>query len=191
VDTAQLTVQATVWAAVAAAVSALIAAITAAITLFIARANIADSNANVRSADFGNCLDVVGRLADAQRKLRDAGTDQRIRDFEFREMLNLLEALALLVNDDKITPSTRKFTTLFLEEAWAFLDADEGNRALIAESRKSSETFIELKKFAKTHNARIVKLTAVYREQLDTQRADQLPPNPPNEDLLATKPERR
>jgi hypothetical protein len=152
--------------ATSGAIAAVAAAISAFLTLIIAVANYRSGHAGANAADVENCLAVVNDLGEAERRVRDAPLDSDIRTWEFRALLNLLEALALLVNERKIAPSTGKITTEYLEESWAFLDADESNRTLIEESLKSPETFNELKRFAKQHYARISLLRDRYRKEL-------------------------
>src|SRR5438445_558314 len=108
-----------IWSAISAGASAVSATVAPVIRSFTGKA----ANAQNRVADFNNCLEVVKQLAEAQRRVRDASDDTR-RIFEFRELLNLFEALALLINEKKIPPSTRHYAGHFLEEAWAWLETD-------------------------------------------------------------------
>ncbi len=148
-----------------AAISAIVAAFTAVLTLGIAWANFSTARTDAKSSDFENCLDVVTKLAEAQRLVRDADNEEAKR-FEFRELLNLMEALALLENHKKIAPSTRKFTKHFLIEGWAFLRTSKVTRELLSNSVTGAETFIELTKFAEEHKAAIERLTKIYERQL-------------------------
>lgn len=147
-----------------AAVAAIAAAATAVVTLVIALANTAAAWTTAHSADFSNCLDAVAKLGEAQRRVRDA-KEEPTRQFEMRELLNLMEALALLENDKKLAPSTRKFTEKFLEEAYAFLQADDGNRDFLDSSVTGADTFAELMKFARKRRGRIEALTKHYKQQ--------------------------
>ena len=138
---------ATFWTAVAA----IAAAVSAALTLFIAKANLAAAKTDARSSDFDSCLDVVTKLADAQRRVRDTGNDPD-REFEFRELLNLMEALALLENDDRIASSTRKVTKHFLLETYTYLQSQPHLVTFLQASITGNETFAELHKFAQRHS---------------------------------------
>src|SRR5690348_6339651 len=89
----------------------------ATVALFVARYAVRAHAAQTRVADFNNCLEVVKQLADAQRKVREAKSDDDKFKFEFRELLNLLEALALLINDRNVAPSGTRFASHFLREA--------------------------------------------------------------------------
>ena len=99
------------WALGTALASAAIALVA---LLFSAKAALTQAKA----ADFNNCLEVVKQLAEAQRRVRDA-KDEAEKHFEFRELFNLLEALAKLANDRKLQSSTRDYVEHFLIEAWA------------------------------------------------------------------------
>jgi hypothetical protein len=148
------------WAAVAAiasAVSAVAALVVAWITWRTARAG-------AKSADFDSCLALVAQVGDALRKVRDAPADQK--KFEINELMNLLEALAMLVNKGKIAPSTRLYTEHYLEEVWAWLNASPDMATLIGSSVTGPETFADLQKFAKRRKRRIRGLEKAYKERI-------------------------
>jgi len=134
------------WSAVAAACSAIAAAVSLAVASHAKRIQ-------GRSADFANCIEVVERLGVAQRRVRDAPDNHY--EFEFRELLNLLEALALLHNDSKIVPSTRKVVEKFLAEAIAWMRRDERMKQLMAKAMTGATTFAELEKFETRQGAQI------------------------------------
>jgi hypothetical protein len=142
-------------AAIAAAISTLLTFIVVGVSFFTARQD-------AKASDFTSCLDVVTRLADAQRRVRDARDNEDVRQFELRELLNLMEALALLENGNRITPSTRKFTGHFLEEAWAYIRSEPSLRPLLENSITGDETFLELSKFAERRAGKIERLTKHY-----------------------------
>jgi hypothetical protein len=107
-------------AAVWSAVAAIFSAIAASISFYVAmQARRIQGNA----ADFSNCLEAVRNLAEAQRRVIEAQDCEDRLKFEFRELLNLLEALALLVNDGRIAPSTHKF---MMKLAQLYIPVDEG-----------------------------------------------------------------
>lgn len=147
-----------------AAVAAIAAAVTAVLTLAICLANVFQTLAQARASDFENCLNVVTKLAEAQRLVRDAQNDA-VRQFEFRELLNLMEALALLSNDKRIEPSTKKVTEHFLNESWAFLLSQDELAPLLEASVTSDSTFLELSTFAKKREKRISGLRRSYRAE--------------------------
>jgi hypothetical protein len=119
----------------------------------------------MKTADFNSCLEVVKSLASAHRMVRDA-TDDATRRFEFRELLNLMEALAMLINRGKVGPSTREYAEHFLEEAWAWLKADASVVDLVESSITGDGTFRELLTFAEMRAERIEGLTKAYKVQI-------------------------
>jgi len=149
------------WSAVAAACSAVAAAVSLTVAWHAKRIQ-------GRSADFANCIEVAGQLRDAMRRVRDEREkeDNEARyTFEFVELLNLLEALALLYNDSKIADSTKKFTSKFLGEVLGWISIDDGMATLMRKSKTGDETYLELKKFEKRHKPAIRDLSRFYRNK--------------------------
>ena len=101
--------QAAVWSAFAAIFAAVAATASAFVAWKAARGQ-------TSAADFEACLSVVEHLAGAQRTVRDA--DEAHKEFEFIELLNLMEAFALLLNDARPSSSTKKVTGHFLKKPW-------------------------------------------------------------------------
>jgi hypothetical protein len=157
------------WSAVAAGCSA----VAATVSLLVAGVSLAVSwNAKRiqgRSADFANCIEVVEQLGDAQRRVLNEREDKERYEFEFRELLNLLEALALLYNDRRIAASTKKFTGKFLDEALGWINIDHGMATLMRDSITGEGTFQELKKFEQRRKPVIRKHSHSYRERRDVQ----------------------
>jgi hypothetical protein len=121
------------------------------------------------ATDFNNCVGTVRQLAGAQRLVRDA--PEVHREFEFRELLNLMEALALLINDQKVPPSTLRTIDSFLEEAWAHLQADSQMIKLMEDSLTGENTYVELRKFAKPRKRKIEALIKRYQDAQQRERA--------------------
>lgn len=144
-----------------------VAATAAAVSAFVSLASIRivwrSSATQAKAADFDNCMRTIEWLAEALRKVRDARPEHT--EFEIREYLNVLEGLALLINDDKIAPSTLRLVEKFLEEAWAAVRSDAGWRKLVEKSITGDETFAELLKFVARNKARIDALTKLYEKQ--------------------------
>ncbi|HUN42792.1 MAG TPA: hypothetical protein VMU81_21070 [Acetobacteraceae bacterium] len=144
------------WAAVAAGCSAIAATVSLVVAWHAKRIQ-------GRSADFANCVDVIERLGCAMRRVRDA-TEEHYR-FEFIELLNLLEALAMLHNDGKIAPSTKRITRKFLDECLAWIRSDEGMKQLMADSVTGDETYMELKAFEQRRHREIARQAKSYAIQ--------------------------
>jgi hypothetical protein len=153
------------WSAVAAACSA----VAAAVSLMVAWNA---KGIQGRSADFANCIEVAEQLRDAMRRVRDERdqeNNEKRYEFEMRELLNLLEALALLYNDGRIAPSTKKFTETFLDEVLAWINIDNGMATLMRQSMTGDETYRELKKFEKRRKSGIRNLSRLYKNRRDVQ----------------------
>ena len=102
------------WTTVAAAAAAISAFLAFVSLVFVGSATRTQS----KIAEFNNCVEIVKTLAEAQRKVRNKiGSPEH--GFEFRELLNILETLALLVNRRKTTKVAREYTISFLIQALA------------------------------------------------------------------------
>lgn len=151
---------ATEWSAVAAVCSAVAALVSLVVALGAMRIQ-------ERSADFANGIDVVERLGTAMRRVRDAPKNHY--DFEFTELLNLLEALALLHNERRIAASTKKFTAKFLEEVLCCIEHNPEMAEHMRKSITGDTTYLELKKFEKHHKREIRNLWCFCRNKRDVQ----------------------
>ncbi|GAA0551874.1 hypothetical protein FHS83_001421 [Rhizomicrobium palustre] len=158
------------WAAVAAIASGF----TAAITLFIAWANHRVTLAAEKSYDFNSCLTVVFQVGQALRQVRDAPDDKK--EFEFRELLNLLEALAVGVNDKLIQAATRKMVEPFLAECYAYLKTQPSLSELLKNSVTGEGTFCELYKFASINMTQINQCIGRYNVSSDPEAPEVIRP---------------
>lgn len=149
------------WTVVAACASAASATAALIAVCFTARS----SNAQVKAADFSNCIAVVTQLGDAVRRVRDANDDPIKEPAEFHELLNLLEALALLINDRKIAPSTLRFAEHFLQESMAWIKVSPKLNFMMQRSLTSDSTYSELFRFADRRSMVISALAKSYRSQ--------------------------
>jgi hypothetical protein len=148
------------WSAIAAACSAVAASVSLVVAWHAQRIQ-------GRSADFANCIEVVERLGTAMRRVRDAPDNHY--DFEFTELLNLLEALALLHNERRIAASTKKFTAKFLEEVLGWISIDPAMEAHMRKSMTGDATYRELEKFKNHRKPGIRSLSRFYRNKRDAQ----------------------
>lgn len=153
-------------AAVASAIATVAAAVAAAGSWFAAWRT---ARIQGKSTDFSNCVEVLRQLGDAVRRVRDAA-DDGLRKFEFIELLNLLEMLALLFNHHKIAPATKQFTGKYLEESLAWIRVDPDMARLMRESTTGDDTFRELKKFENRRLTPIRGLSRFYRLRRDATR---------------------
>jgi hypothetical protein len=151
--------QAAVWSAVGAIASA----VAAGCALYVAwQAKRVQSN----SVDFANCLTVAQRLSETQRAVRDAAEENK--QFEFIELLNFMEILALLVNAGRSTTSTRKVVSDYLEEALAWIGITPWIAELMENSTTGEGTYGELKKFRAKRAKRIREKSRHYITKRDT-----------------------
>jgi hypothetical protein len=144
-----------------AAIAALAAAAAAVASAFSAWYSRKETKQERNEIDCGFCVQVIEDLAGAERKVRDAA-DQDQKDFEFRNLFNLMEALASLVNDKRVPATTLKIVENYLKEAWAWLRGDEKLTELMMASVTGSDTYIELRKFAERRHLNIEGLTNWY-----------------------------
>lgn len=113
------------------------------------------------SVDFTACLDVIERLRVAQDRVRRAEGDAEY-DFEFHELLNLLEVLALLHNDGRLAKSTKKIVGNFLDQALGWIRNDQNMEARMNSAMTSDQTFEALRKFEKRRRKEVAKLARKY-----------------------------
>lgn len=150
--------QAAIWSALAAVFSAVAASASAYVAWQAKRGQ-------TSVADFEGCLAVVGHLADAQRAVRDAPDEHK--QFEFIELLNLMEALALLLNDGRPPSSTTKVATRFLEEALSWISITPAMAELMRTSTTGEGTFAELQRFRSKRAVQIREDARHYRNKRD------------------------
>lgn len=151
--------QAAAWSALAAAIFSAVAAGASALVSWRAK------HSQTSSADFEACLAVVKQLGEAQRHVRDGGEHVR---FEFIEYLNLMEALATLVNDGRPGSTTEKVTAHYLEEALSWISITPDIAALMKEATTGDGTFNELRKFKEMRATTIRRTAKHYRDKRDT-----------------------
>jgi len=150
--------QAAVWSAAAAIFSAVAAAASAYVAWQAKRGQ-------TSAVDFECCLLVVRQLGEAQRTVRDATEEHRT--FEFIELLNLMEALALLINDGRPTSSTKKVAARFLEEALSWISITPVMSDLMKKANTGDGTFAELQKFRAKNVVQIREDARHYRNRRD------------------------
>lgn len=136
----------TEWSALASVFAAVFSAIAASAAGFVAFCSYRTQN---KSADFGDCLQVVGFLREAQKRVYDANLqcNRGLYEFEFVELLNLFEALAFLYFEGKIAPATSDFTRKFLSESLEWVGRDAAMKSLMHESMTDGGTFRYLIRF--------------------------------------------
>jgi hypothetical protein len=107
------------WSAVAATASAISAFLSFCAVLITGR--IAAKQGKV--LEFNNCIDIVKQLGEAERRVKDS--DDKDRESKFRDLLNLLETLAMLYMKNRLTKVAREYTKKYLIEVIAWIDVDD------------------------------------------------------------------
>lgn len=111
--------------------------------------------------EFNNCIDLVKQLSEAERRVKEAV--EKDRESKFRDLLNLLETLAMLYDKNRITKAARQYTKKYLIETLAWIDVDENMRRLIEQSLTGLDTFADLGNFRKHHRKEIDVHVEFYR----------------------------
>lgn len=160
-------------ATTASVIAASAAAVSASVLTIVSFFNIIALRTQVKVADYNNCLQLVRHLSDAQRAVFTSTCDSQRYDFEFRELINLLEAVALLINRNQITNSTKYYSTDFICEALAWIESDESMHVTLKDSVTASNTFKELIIFRNSHRARIDTLAHDYRDRPGSNKSEE------------------
>jgi hypothetical protein len=146
------------WSAVAATASAISAFLSFCAVLITGR--IAAKQGKV--LEFNNCIDIVKQLGEAERRVKDS--DDKDRESKFRDLLNLLETLAMLYMKNRITKIAREYTKKYLIEVIAWIDVDDNMRRLIERSLTGLDTFADLGRFRNRHRTEIDVHVEFYRQ---------------------------
>jgi hypothetical protein len=146
------------WSAVAATASAISAFLS--LCAVVITGHIAAQQGKV--LEFNNCLDIVKQIGEAERRVKAATAEDK--ESTFRDLLNLLETLAMLYMKKRITKAARDYTKKYLIEALAWVDVDDAMRALIERSFTGQDTFGDLGRFRKAHRKEIDVHVKLYRE---------------------------
>jgi hypothetical protein len=146
------------WSAVAAIASAVSAFLSLCAVVITGR--IAAKQSKV--LEFNNCIDIVKQIGEAERRVKEASDADRVS--KFRDLLNLLETLAMLYTKKRITKAAREYTRKYLVEALAWIDVDDNMRVLIDQSLTGPDTFADLGRFRRSHRREIDAFVEAYRQ---------------------------
>jgi hypothetical protein len=147
------------WPAVAATASAISAFLSFCALLVTCR--IAAKQGKV--LEFNNAIDLVKQLGEAERRVKAA--DDKDKESTFRDLLNLLETLAMLYLKGRITKAARDYTKKYLIEAMAWIEVDDTMRMLIERSFTGMDTFADLAQFRNRHRKEIDRLVQFYHSE--------------------------
>jgi hypothetical protein len=160
-------------ATTASVIAASAAAVSASVLTIVSFFNIIALRTQVKVADYNNCLQLVRHLSDTQRAVFTSKCDSQRYDFEFRELLNLIEAVALLINRSQITKSTKEYSTDFICEALAWIESDTSMHDTLKNAVTADNTFKELNIFRKLHRTRIDTLAHDYRDRPGSNKSEE------------------
>lgn len=97
--------------------------------------------------DFSSYLDLMSRFSDAWRRFKDAEDDGR-RDYEFRELLNLIEASCHLWRRGVLGRASKEMMKEYLKENIAAIAQHDYGKAHLRDAVSGAGTFSEIKAFA-------------------------------------------
>ena len=100
-----------------------------------------------RAADFSSYLGLMDRYSQAWRGLKEASEDDK--DFEFRELLNLIEATCHLYNRKRLGSATRTQIAAYLKEILGGIQKSDYAMKHIVDAISGPETFKEIASFVK------------------------------------------
>jgi len=100
-----------------------------------------------RATDFENYLALQEKFAEAWRRFRDA--DDSTKEFEFTEVLNLLEASCHLHNKGVLRGTSREMVADYLEDILPPLFKDDYAREVIDRSFSAPDTYFHIRRFAR------------------------------------------
>ena len=104
----------------------------------------------VKAIDINNYFQIQEKFSHAWRKIRDESKEKK--DFEFIELLNLLETASTLYNNRIIHGSTRKMVKDYLSEVILYISTNEYAVSCLKNTRSGPNTYSEIKRFACSNN---------------------------------------
>jgi len=104
-----------------------------------------------QASDFTSYLQLTERYANAWRKFRDAA-DEANKDFEFSEVLNLIQGTCHLYYARAIHGATRDMICDYLKEVLRDLFQHDYARGRFKESLSGPDTYFHIRRFARENN---------------------------------------
>lgn len=117
-----------------------------------------------QASTFGSYLNVAERLAGAWRRYRHASESDK--DFEFTEILNLLESVSHLYYSRSIYGATREMIRNHLSKVLPIILRNKHARKKIQEEMKDPQTFKYIQEFAQEHDIKLQPSDDVTSENL-------------------------
>ena len=106
-----------------------------------------------QNSDFGSYLQLTERYSDAWRKFRCATPENR--DYEFREILNLIEATCHLYKSRAIRGATRKMIRNYLRDVLTGLLQNDYAQKQITQGTMNTDTYSHIYWFAQKQSINI------------------------------------
>lgn len=104
----------------------------------------------VHAVDINNYFQIQEKISHAWLKFRDESEEKK--DFEFIELLNLLETASALYNNRIIHGSTRKMVKNYLSEVTPCILKNAYAVSCLKKARSGSDTYSEIERFARSNN---------------------------------------
>ena len=106
-----------------------------------------------QSSDFGSYLQLTERYSDAWRKFRCATPENR--DYEFGEILNLIEATCHLYKSGAIRGATREMIRNYLRDVLTRLLQNDYAQEQIAQGTMNTDTYSHIYQFAQKQGIKL------------------------------------
>lgn len=126
----------------------LISIIALLISAWSLRIALLNRTSQAKSQDIANTLDIVKQITEAQRRVSAHLSDPVNAKADCRELLNLLEACAFLINHQLLPPAATALTSKYIIEVMATFYRENSLREFLRSLETTSETFHELYRFA-------------------------------------------
>ena len=104
-----------------------------------------------QATDLNNYFRFKEGFTDAWRRFRDAPEEDNEKEFEFVELLNLLETASRFYNNRTIHGATRKMVQDYLCEVIPAVFKDEDAKDRFRQNYSGPDTYAEIRQFARSH----------------------------------------
>jgi hypothetical protein len=120
-------------------------------------------SSQTRAVDVSSYLEILRRLQDFERRLKDAASDRDQHVFALREYANFLDGMAHLHNAGRFGRGTAALCWDALCNSIAALEISEETTNVLEDSFTSRETFEHLVAFREKHKSKIEERKTIFR----------------------------
>jgi hypothetical protein len=120
-------------------------------------------SSQTRAVDVSSYLEILRRLQDSERRLKDTASDRDQHVFALREYVNFLDGVAHLYNAGRFGRGAAALCWDALCNSIAALETIEEITNVLEDSFTSLETFEHLVAFRKKHKSKIEERKAIFR----------------------------